>query len=91
MHPNRPEQPNQPPMPRETGVKRCLAKLKSFSAGTTGLWFIIKTIVMSVFKISNLSILLQRFITIALVLAHYQFIEKVPYINEVDVEKGALR
>lgn len=43
--------------------------------------FLFKALLMSVFKMSNISLLLQRFLTIFMVLMHYTVVEKIDYFE----------
>ena len=44
--------------------------------------FVVKSLVLSIVKLSNLAILIQRALTVLLVLAHYQYIEGIDYWSQ---------
>lgn len=53
-------------------------------------FFVLKCLFMSVFKIRNLKTLFYRLTTVAIVIAHYMIVEKIPQENRVHNEKYLL-
>jgi hypothetical protein len=53
-------------------------------------WFVLKTILIAIFKIRNIKTLLYRFATVAMVLYYYFTVEKITYENRVANEYSFL-